>query len=84
MAGFGFQGTTYSLFLQNQVCSVVLGSRQITELAKLSKTEGDDNLLITMQFDLAPDKIGLVFLANAVPYAVFAPLSGVIADKIVG
>ena len=22
MAGFGFQGTTYSLFLQNQVCSV--------------------------------------------------------------
>ena len=37
-----------------------------------------------LQFGLAPDKIGLVFLANAVPYAVFAPLSGVLADKIVG
>lgn len=39
---------------------------------------------IPLQFGLAPDKIGLVFLANAVPYAVFAPLSGVLADKIVG
>ena len=39
---------------------------------------------ISLQFGLAPDKIGLVFLANAIPYAVFSPLSGVLADKIVG
>ena len=36
-----------------------------------------------MQFGLTPDKIGLVFLANAVPYAACAPLSGLLADKIV-
>jgi hypothetical protein len=36
-----------------------------------------------MQFGLTPDKIGLVFLANAVPYAACAPLSGILADKTV-
>ena len=36
-----------------------------------------------MQFGLTPDKIGIVFLANAIPYAACAPLSGLLADKIV-
>ena len=42
-----------------------------------------DSLFYDMQFGLTPDKIGLVFLANAVPYAACAPLSGLLADKIV-
>ena len=40
-------------------------------------------LIYHMQFGLTPDKIGIVFLANAVPYAACAPLSGLLADKIV-
>ena len=40
-------------------------------------------LLYIPQFGLTPDKIGLVFLANAIPYAVLAPISGALADKIV-
>ena len=39
--------------------------------------------IIHFQFGLTPEKVGLVFLASAVPYAAFAPLSGLLADKIV-
>ena len=40
--------------------------------------------LLSPQFGLTPDKIGLVFLAGSIPYALFAPISGALADKIVG
>ena len=35
------------------------------------------------QFGLSLDKVGIVFFANAIPYALFAPISGLLADKIV-
>ena len=40
-------------------------------------------LLYIPQFGLTPDKTGLVFLAGAIPYALFAPIAGALADKIV-
>ena len=33
-----------------------------------------------IQFGLTPDKIGLVFIALSLPYAVSAPLAGKLAD----
>lgn len=36
-----------------------------------------------MQFSLPPDKIGFVFIANAIAYATSAPVIGLLADKIV-
>ena len=36
-----------------------------------------------LQFSLAPDKIGLTFLADSLPYVVSAPIAGKIADKTV-
>ena len=36
---------------------------------------------ILAQFGLTPDKIGLVFLANALPFVLVAPLAGKLADN---
>ena len=38
---------------------------------------------IHTQFDLSPEIIGLIFLANALTYMVFVLLAGVLADNIV-
>ena len=36
-----------------------------------------------MQFSIAAADVGFVFIANALPYAVFSPISGILADKFV-
>ena len=50
-----------------------------------SEREGLNNNYLNQyaQFGLTPDKIGIVFLSSAVPYAATAPLSGLLADKFV-
>ena len=77
MAGFGFQATTYSLFLAKQVdfgCAC---------LRKKERQIIDIFINMHMQFGLSPDKVGLVFLASSIPYVTFAPFSGLLADKVV-
>ena len=36
-----------------------------------------------IQLGLTPDKVGLLFVATALPYAIIAPLSGKLADATV-
>lgn len=36
-----------------------------------------------MQFSIAAADVGFVFIANALPYVVCSPISGILADKFV-
>ena len=73
MAGVGFTVGTLAIFLEDQVqrpCYLILHLNY-------------NAVINILQFNLTPDKVGLVFLSSSVFYVLTAPFAGKIADKIV-
>ena len=56
------------IVIETQYCRIIIISHE---------------LLIILQFSLTPDKIGFVFIANAISYATTSPVIGLLSDRIV-